>query len=50
MPVMLGVLVGSLVGARVLEKVESAALRRLFAAVIAVLGIEMIYNGLTGRV
>jgi len=50
MPVMLGVLVGSLVGALVLEKVESGALRRIFAAVIVVLGIEMIYNGLTGRV
>src|SRR5262249_6609288 len=50
MPVMLGVLVGSLVGARVLEKVESAALRRLFTAVIVVLGIEMIYNSVTRRV
>jgi len=34
----------------VLENVESTALRRLFTAVIVVLGIEMIYNGLTGRV
>ena len=50
MPVMLGVLIGSLVGALVLERVESGALRRIFAAVIIVLGIEMIYNGLTGRV
>src|SRR5215470_1073607 len=50
MPVMLGVLIGSLVGALVLERVESGALRRIFAAVIVVLGIEMIYNGLTGRV
>jgi len=49
MPVMLGVLVGSLVGARVLERLESKALRLLFAAVIVILGIEMIYNGVTGR-
>jgi len=49
MPVMLGVLIGSLVGARVLEKVDSAALRLVFCAVIVVLGIEMIFNGLTGR-
>ena len=49
MPVMLGVLIGSLVGARVLVGVQSTALRRLFAAVIVVLGIEMIYNGLSGR-
>ena len=49
MPVMLGVLIGSLVGARVLVGVQSTALRRLFAAVIVLLGIEMIYNGLSGR-
>jgi len=49
MPVMLGVLVGSLVGARVLVGVQSTALRRIFTAVIVLLGLEMIYNGLTGR-
>jgi hypothetical protein len=48
MPVMLGVLLGSLAGARLLEKLESRALRALFAAVIVVLGIEMIYNGMSG--
>ena len=49
MPVMLGVLIGSLLGARVLVGVQSTLLRRLFAAVILLLGIEMIYNGLSGR-
>jgi uncharacterized protein len=49
MPVMLGVLVGSLSGARVLAKVESTALRLVFAVVIVILGVEMIYNGMTGR-
>jgi uncharacterized membrane protein YfcA len=49
MPVMLGVLIGSLLGARVLVGVQSTALRRIFAAVIVLLGVEMIYNGLTGR-
>src|SRR5262249_20950733 len=49
MPVMLGVLIGSLVGARVLVGVQSAALRHVFAAVVVLLGIEMIYNGLTGK-
>ncbi len=49
MPVMLGVLPGSLFGARVLVGVESRILRIIFAGVILVLGIEMIYNGLTGR-
>jgi uncharacterized protein len=50
MPVMLGVLAGSLIGARVLANVESTALRRVFTAVLVVLGLEMIYNGVTGRV
>ncbi|HXJ77436.1 MAG TPA: sulfite exporter TauE/SafE family protein, partial [Candidatus Methylomirabilis sp.] len=49
MPVMLGVLIGSLVGARVLVGAQSTALRWLFTAVIVVLGVEMIYNGLTGK-
>jgi hypothetical protein len=48
MPVMLGVLIGSLVGARVLVRVQSAALRVVFAIAIALLGVQMIYNGITG--
>jgi uncharacterized membrane protein YfcA len=48
MPVMLGVLLGSLLGARVLTSVQSVTLRRMFAAVIVLLGIEMIRNGLRG--
>jgi hypothetical protein len=49
MPVMLGVLAGSMIGARVLVKAKVKALRYLFAAVIVVLGVEMIFNGVTGR-
>jgi len=49
MPVMLGVLAGSLLGARVLMRVHVKALRYVFAGVIVALGIEMIYNGFTGR-
>jgi uncharacterized protein len=46
MPVMLGVLAGSLTGARVLAVARVKVLRVVFSAVIAVLAIEMIYNGL----
>ena len=46
MPVMLGVLAGSLLGARVLAVARVKVLRTVFGAVIAVLAIEMIYNGL----
>jgi len=49
MPVMLGVLLGSLAGARVLPGAKTGALRLVFALVILGLGIEMIYNGFTGR-
>ena len=48
MPVMLGVLGGSLAGARLLPGAKVRVLRRLFAIVIGVLALEMIYNGLTG--
>jgi uncharacterized protein len=49
MPVMLGVLAGSLLGARILVRARVATLRRVFALVIVVMGIEMIYSSLTGR-
>jgi uncharacterized membrane protein YfcA len=49
MPVVLGVLPGSLVGARLLAGARSRVLRMLFGGVILVLGIEMIYKGLGGR-
>ena len=49
MPVMLGVLVGSLMGARVLAHAEVKTIRMAFVVVIVALGVEMIYNGMTGR-
>ena len=45
MPVMLGVLAGSLIGARVLIGAGTRVLRWTFAAVVAVMAVEMIYNG-----
>ena len=49
MPVMLGVLAGSLLGARVLVRAQPRMLHIVFSLVILLLGAEMIYNGLTGR-
>jgi hypothetical protein len=49
MPVVLGALAGSMLGARVLAKARSQALRWVFSAVILILGFEMIFNGFTGR-
>jgi len=49
MPVMLGVLAGSIVGTRILVRAGSHVLRAVFATILVVLAAEMIYNGLTGR-
>ena len=50
MPVILGVLLGSLVGARILIRARPRVLRLIFAVVVAVMAVEMIYNGFTGRI
>lgn len=50
MPVMLGVLLGSLFGTRVLAKTKTSSLRMVFGAVIVLLGIQMLYKGLIGEI
>jgi uncharacterized protein len=50
MPVMLGVLCGSLFGARILVKAQTKWLRLGFSLVILLLAIEMLYNGISGRI
>jgi uncharacterized membrane protein YfcA len=49
MPTMLGVLGGSLVGARILAVARPRTLRLVFGGVVLILGIEMLYTGMTGR-
>jgi uncharacterized membrane protein YfcA len=48
LPVMLGVLLGSMLGAKVLAHARVKTLRIVFALVITALAIEMIYKGLAG--
>jgi uncharacterized protein len=50
MPVMLGVLVGSMIGARILNKARPKSLRILFGIVIMALAVEMIYSGIGGKI
>jgi uncharacterized membrane protein YfcA len=50
MPVMLGVLTGALLGAKLLVHMRVKTLRIIFGAVILALSIEMIVNGITGKV
>src|SRR5271157_1884246 len=49
MPVMLGVLAGSLLGTRILVKAETKSLRLVFSVVILILGLQMLYKGIWGK-
>lgn len=49
-PVMIGVLVGSLIGAKLLVRANVKSLRLIFSVVIFALAVEMIYNGIKGTV
>lgn len=48
LPVMIGVLVGALAGARILAGANTRVLRRIFALVIVALALEMAYKGISG--
>ena len=50
MPVVLGVLIGAFIGSRFLFVVRTATLKLLFAFVILILAVEMIYNGATHNI
>jgi len=49
MPVMLGVLAGSLIGSKILVHAQVKTLRIVFAVVIVALGMEMVFNSITGK-
>jgi hypothetical protein len=49
-PVMLGVLVGALVGARALPRLNTQKLRLVFSIVVAAMAVELLFNAFTGRV
>ncbi|HUI93537.1 MAG TPA: sulfite exporter TauE/SafE family protein [Chitinivibrionales bacterium] len=49
LPVMLGVLAGSFAGSRILTRARTRVLRAVFAAAIALAGLEMICKGIAGR-
>ena len=50
MPVMLGVFLGSVVGAKFLMVAKTELLRIIFSLIVFLLALEMIYSGLTGRI
>jgi uncharacterized membrane protein YfcA len=49
-PVMLGVLAGALLGARILSRANTVWLRYLFTTIVIVGAVEMLYKGVTGSV
>jgi uncharacterized protein len=49
MPVMIGVLIGAIIGSRILLRSNPVKLRMFFAVVIVLLGMNMIFNGLFGK-
>jgi len=49
MPVALGVLTGATVGSKILVKTKTDKLKVIFAVVVAFLALQMIYNGVTGK-
>jgi uncharacterized protein len=49
MPVMLGVLAGALLGARILPGAKVRTLRLVFSAAISAVAIEMIFQGIRGK-
>ncbi|MGH7619749.1 MAG: TSUP family transporter, partial [Gemmatimonadaceae bacterium] len=48
LPVMLGVLAGALLGSRLLGSANPERLRQLFTVVVVVMGVQMLYKGLSG--
>jgi uncharacterized protein len=50
LPVMLGVLSGALLGARILASARTRSLRRIFNLVLIVIALQMLYKGITGGI
>lgn len=50
MPVIIGVLIGSMLGAKVLMKANTKKLKLFFAVMIFIIALNMIYNGITGKI
>jgi uncharacterized membrane protein YfcA len=51
MPVVIGVLAGSLIGSKILVHSNSSGwIRVMFAIVVSALAVQMIYNGIAGKI
>ncbi|RZJ77823.1 MAG: sulfite exporter TauE/SafE family protein [Flavobacterium sp.] len=50
MPVTIGVIIGATLGAKILIKTKTDKLKVVFAVVVTILALQMIYKGLTGTI
>lgn len=48
-PVLIGIIIGSFLGAKILNKINVKLLKQIFAVIVVVIALYMIYNGLTGN-
>lgn len=48
-PIIIGVLAGSMSGARLLKRMNVSVLRKIFSVAIALVALNMIYNGIMGK-
>jgi uncharacterized membrane protein YfcA len=49
-PVLLGVLGGAMLGARLLTRINTKRLRQIFTVVVGIAALNMLYKGLTGSI
>ena len=47
-PVLLGVIIGSFSGAKILKKIHHRTLRIIFSVLICIIGLQLLYNALSG--
>ncbi|HEY0298154.1 MAG TPA: sulfite exporter TauE/SafE family protein [Arachidicoccus sp.] len=50
LPVVIGVLLGAILGSKILLKIDTAKLRTVFSVIIFIVAIDMIYKGFTGNI
>lgn len=48
-PILIGIILGAMLGSKVLVKINVSLLKRIFAVIVAIIAVYMIYNGYVGN-
>lgn len=48
-PILIGIILGAMLGSKVLVKINVGLLKRIFAVIVAIIAVYMIYNGYVGN-